>query len=273
MPEAVHTRELVPSQRRRLRVFLRALLPAATDAENALKETLRRIAERSREASARDAGAWVESIARQVAQEQRKAAVTVPFSDDLFRQIADSAGPSLQLSERRPQAMIELLAQLPPPEKELIRRKYELGMTVDQIARAEDRPSLAVSRELAALHESLVNLLRQSLRDHDVPPPGGAADLGRLTDQLLDGTITDDGRLILETLLLADAAAQAHYHRHGALTVELDVHYRGEPAMTDPKVPTRRPLSTGERLVTGFFLLAILVAAGFAAYVVYLWLR
>ena len=117
-----------------------------------------------------------------------------------------------------------------PPEKELLRRKYELGMTLEQIALAENRPANAVAREITSLHTSLVSALRQSLNDSDLPPPGGAADLGRLTDQLLDGTITDAGRLILETLLLADL----------------------------------------EWIVTALFVLAILAVAGFVGLVVYL---
>ena len=110
---------------------------------------------------------------------------------------------------------------MPPPERDLLRRKYELGMTTEQIALAENRPARPVSRDLVGLHATLVSAFAKRVPDSGPEPPGGAADLGRLTDQLLDGTITDDGRLVLETLLLADAAAQAHYHRHVALAAEL----------------------------------------------------
>jgi hypothetical protein len=213
---------------------------------------------------------WAEGIARHVAVERRKAAKVLPFSDDLFRQLADSAGPSLGLAERRPAALADLLAQLPQPEKELLRRKYELGMTLEQISLTEDRPATAVAREINALHASLVVALRQSLHDRDLPPPGGAVDLGRLTDQLLDGTITDDGKLILETLLLADSAAQAHYHRHVALTAELTWLYRGEPPLPELPTSVQRNLTSREWLVTSLFICALVIVAGFIALVVYL---
>jgi DNA-directed RNA polymerase specialized sigma24 family protein len=244
----------------------------AADAETAFRETLARMSLRSRTAPRKGFEQWAEDIARQIAQEQRKATTATMFSDDLIRQLADSAGPSLDLAERRPAALAELLNQLPPPEKELLRRKYELGMTPEQIAQAEDRPVLSVAREMAALHESLINLLRQALREHDVPPPGGASDLGRLTDQLLDGTINEDGRLILETLLLADAAAQAHYHRHVALACELNWAYRGQPVIAVADLP-KAQASPREWLVTAIFILALLAAAGFLGYVVYLRMR
>jgi DNA-directed RNA polymerase specialized sigma24 family protein len=256
-----------------LYVYLRALLPAAHDALAAFRETVERIRASSQSAPSKNFVEWAESIARQVALDRRKACRSVPFSDDLFRQLADSVSPSLSLDERRPAAIEELWGQLPQPEKELLRRKYELGMTTDQIAVAEDRSPTAISREMTALHASLVNLLRQSIRDPDLPPPGGASDLGRLTDQLLDGTINDDGRLILETLLLADAAAQAHYHRHVAMTCELTWKHRGLLAVADLPETVIRKVSVREWVVTIAFLLGVVGATVFLSYVVYIQVR
>jgi RNA polymerase sigma-70 factor, ECF subfamily len=270
VPDAVLLRDLVQHHHRRLYVFMRAVLPNAIEAETALRETTLRITERGQVPPVKDFETWAEGIARQVAVERRKSAKVLPFSDDLFRQLADSAEPSLELSERRPGALAELLAQLPQPERELLRRKYELGMTLDQIALAEDRPASAVAREVNALHASLVSALRQSLHDSDLPPPGGAVDLGRLTDHLLDGTINDDGRLILETLLLADSAAQAHYHRHVALTAELTWLYRGEPPLPEFPTEVKRTLTSREWLVTSLFICALVIVAGFISLVVYL---
>src|SRR5262249_52348581 len=161
-----------------------------------------------------------DGITRQVAAERRKTITPLPFSDDLFRQLSDSAGPILNLSEKRPAALAEILRQLPPPERDLLRRKYELGLNAHQIADAAGRPVAAVARDVTGLHEPLLTALREALPDTGPEPPAGASDIGRLSDQLIDGTITDDGRFVLETLLLADAAAQPHYHRHAALAAE-----------------------------------------------------
>lgn len=264
MPDAADLRDSVSRHRHRLMVLLRALLPAASDAEPAWRETLARIAQRSAAAPKDDIGHWVDEIAREVAAERRKSIAPLPFSDDLFRQLSDSAVPSLDVAERRTTVLGEIMQRLPPPEKDLLRRKYALGLTTDQIAVTEGRPATAVARDLTILHGMLVSALLDALPDGGPPAPGGASDLGRLTDQLLEGTISDDGRLVLETLLLADAAAQAHYHRHVALAVELAWKFRGEPAMPDLSVDRRR-LTTREWVVTIAFVCVVLAAAAFIA--------
>src|SRR5262249_39837139 len=138
------------------------------------------------------------------------------------------------------------------------------GLNAHQIADAAGRPVAEVARDVTGLHETLVTALREALPDTGPEPPGGAADIGRLSDQLIDGTITDDGRLVLETLLLADAAAQSHYHRHAALAAELTWTYGRAPALPEmtPEPPTHR-LSARERIVTAAFVVAILAVVVF----------
>ena len=52
----------------------------------------------------------------------------------------------------------------------------------------EDRPPPVVARDLMLLHGTLVSALHDEMPDGGPPPPGGAADLGRLTFQILDGS-------------------------------------------------------------------------------------
>jgi DNA-directed RNA polymerase specialized sigma24 family protein len=265
VPDPAAVRELVRQNHRRLHVYLRTLLPGA-DPAGPLAETAERIVRQANQAPADRFTDWADGIARQVAAERRKTINALPFSDDLFRQLADSAGPILDLSDKRPAALDQVLRQLPPPEKNLLRRKYELGLTMEAIAEMDGRPPVVVSRDLAALQESLVTALRECLPDAGPEPPGGAADIGRLSDQLIDGTITDDGRLVLETLLLADAAAQAHYHRHASLAAELKWHYSGPPALQPQAIapPTRLHLTAREWVVTAAFVVAVLAVVTFA---------
>jgi DNA-directed RNA polymerase specialized sigma24 family protein len=255
-------RDLLKRHHRRLAVYLRALLPG-TDPDPAVWEAGERLLRRTDPAPTDRTAGWVDAIARQVAAERRKTLAALPFSDDLFRQLADSAGPILAQSEARPAAVAEILRQLPPPERDLLRRRHQLGLPAGQIALADGRPTAAIARELTALHGSLVSALREALPDAGPEPPGGAADLGRLADQLLDGTITDDGRLVLETLLLADAAAQAHYHRHAALAMDLKWHYGGAPALPEPPAEVRRGLTARERAVTVAFVVAVVAVISF----------
>jgi hypothetical protein len=239
---------------RRVYTYLTALLPGG-DVDAAVWKAMDRIG---------SAGERADEVARQVASELRKSTTPLPFSDDLFRQLADSAAVVLDHVEQRPAALDEVHHQLPPPERDLIRRRYELGMTVEQIAVADSRTAAAVARDLAALHESVVTAMRAIVPDVGPEPPGGASDIGRLSDQLLSGTITDDGRLVLETLLLADAAAQAHYHRHAALIADLQWKFAGPPAIDEATLQPSRRLSGREWAVTIAFVVAVLAVIAFA---------
>lgn len=262
MPDDATVRDLVNRHRRRLMILLRALLPEAADAEDAWRDTLIRIEQRARTAPNNDFGNWADEIARGVASDLRRKLARLPFSDDLFRQLVDSAPTSVEIANRRPKFLTEIIDRLPPPEKDLLRRKHALQISTDQIAVTEGRPATAVGRDLVILHGTLVAALQEALPDGGPPSPGGASDLGRMTDQLLDGTITDDGRLVLETLLLADAAAQAHYHRHVALAVELAWKYRGEPELPEASAERRR-LRKREWAVTIAFVCACVAAIAF----------
>jgi DNA-directed RNA polymerase specialized sigma24 family protein len=251
LPDPATLRELVERHQRRLYLILRALLPAASDADTALTEATLRLWARGIHVRPEKFTDVADRVAREVAAERRP-----PFSLDLIRQLAESIGPFLDMSEKRQAALSELLDQLPSPERDLLRRKYELAMTAEQIGRTENRPAGTIQRDLIGLHASLVSRLREAIPDNGPEPPGGAADLGRLTDQLLDETITDDGRLVLETLLLADAAAQAHYHRHVALVAELTMQFRGLPPISEPPSALAPRVTRREQIVTGAFIAA-----------------
>jgi RNA polymerase sigma factor (sigma-70 family) len=259
VPDADQHRDLLSRHHRRVAHYLRTLLPDAADAKAALRETILRIRTQGYAGSDRGFEAWADGVAREVAAARRKAASRVPFSEDLFRQLADVPRPSAERAEARTRALAESLAQLPPPDRDLLRRKYGMGLPVEQIAATDGRPTGAVVRDLASVHESLLSALRTAVPDGSPEPPGGAADLGRMADQLLDGTITEDGRVVLETLVLADVPAQAHYARHAALITDLTWAHRGEPPLPEPP-PEPPGLTRREQMVTVAFIVCCTIA-------------
>ena len=141
--------------------------------------------------------------------------------------LAESAIASPRVAQERPRALAAILERLPQPEKDLLRRRYAMRLSIEQIAAADARPPSATARDLDILHVTLILALQDASPDSGPASPGGAADLTRLVLQLLNGTISADSRLVLETLLLADAPAQRHYHRCVALAVELEWRYGG----------------------------------------------
>jgi DNA-directed RNA polymerase specialized sigma24 family protein len=257
--EAANVRELVARHHRRLCQYIRALMPDAGEAAMVVHETVKRI---GRQVPPCDLSRAMQ-IGWSVVAERRKGLARLPFSDDLLRQLSESAEPSLDLAETRPPVVSDVIMRLPLPERDLLRRKYELGFALAQIAEAEGRSVAGVARDLAALHGRLVTAVHEALPDFGPAPPAQAADLGRLIGQLVDGTISDDGRLVLETLLLADPAAQAYYHRYVGLVTDLEWKYRGEPALPDVPEPGSRPpkgVSRREWAVTVAFVAACVVA-------------
>src|SRR5262245_39656395 len=250
-------------------------MPDAAEADAAVAEAMGRIDRQSGETRADNLPGWVQDVARQVVTERRKALSPLPFSDDLFRQLAESAEPVLAVAERRSAVLGELLKQLPPPDRDLLRRKYELGHSALQIGQSAGRPATAVARELAGLHVSLISALRDAVRDAGPAPPADTADLARLFGQLLDGTISEDGRVVVQTLLLADSIAQAYYHRQVALAVDLEWTFRGVPplpALPEPTVARKR-VTTREWAVTAAFLAACAGALALGAWAVANYLR
>jgi DNA-directed RNA polymerase specialized sigma24 family protein len=256
-------RVLVEQHKRRLYTYLQALLPGDNPARP-FRETVSRIERNLNQSTAEVFVTSAEEIARQVASESRKTKSPLPFSDDLLRQLAETAGPVLDQYDRRPSALSEILRQLPPPEQQLLRETYSAGRSNAEVAAIVNRPVAEVCRDLVALRSGLVAALYRALPDNGPPPGGGATDLGRLADQLLDGPISDDGRLVLETLLLGDVAAQTHYHRHAALLADLDWTFGWPPALPDPPMAEKHGLSAREWVVTVAFVAAILAVTVFA---------
>ncbi|MSR53957.1 MAG: sigma-70 family RNA polymerase sigma factor [Gemmataceae bacterium] len=258
-------RERLEPLRWGLSVYLRALLPKAEEADAAFQETASRLDQSQGYAPKTKFAAWCNDIASRASRDLRGSSHPKPFGDALFGQLIDSLGPIIERLDRYPVRLSALLGRLPPPEQELLRRKYAIGLTAEQIALAEERPASMVSRDLTLLNATIVSSLDEEVR-LGPPLPGGAMDLGRLSDQLLDGTINEDGRLVLETLLLADSTAQAHYLRHVALACGLHWKYRGEPDLPAPS--PKRGLSQREKLVTLGFAVTCLAVLAFVAFVV-----
>ncbi|MCS6896704.1 MAG: hypothetical protein NZM29_01915, partial [Nitrospira sp.] len=237
--------------------YLRALFPKAEEAESALQEwDHQRQTERGHDARG--------SVGKVVAHRSSS------LSPDLVRQLRESAWVEPEAAARWSMALATVLTRLPPMERELLRRYHGERLGVETIAAEEGRSAAAVHRDLTLLHATVV---RGVCAELGAPEPfsGGAADLGRMADQLLDGSLSPDGQIVLETLLLGDPAAQAHYARHVALAVHLAWHYRGEPPRGKPPRPdSRRPpvgLTRRERWVTGLFLAACVLSAAVVLYV------
>lgn len=197
-----------------------------------------------------DSGERLRELAIDSARKWRDREKCFPSSEDLFRQLIEGPRPPGLEAAR----VAEVWKCLPSPDRDMLRRKYELGMTIEQIALAEGRTPPTVARDLAVLHDSIC----RELFAGETLPHG--PEISRLTGQLADGTISNDARVVLETLLLADDVAQLTYMRSMAVIAELQW-LLAPPALAHiTTVPMVLPVR--EKLVTAAFVVACVAAIG-----------
>jgi RNA polymerase sigma factor (sigma-70 family) len=253
-------RELLIPHHRRLYLAVRSLVPVPAEAAAVLREALVRLAPWAAEPEAAFR-ARADRIILEAASEHRRNAKGFPSSDDLFRQLVEHPDRTADATDRATR-FAEILKCLPSPDRDLLRRRYELGMSLEQIGLAEGRSQSAVARDLAALHASIT---RELFRDPTKTSPH-ADEIGRLTGRLADGTLGADGRLVLETLLLAEPLAQTDYFRILATLSELSWRLT-KPSFPDVSLPRTR-LTVRERVVTTAFVLSVIGALALIAWAV-----
>ena len=263
MLDSATTRDLLERHHRRLRVLLRALLAESADAAAAWNETVARIGRVPSPADADRFGPWADGIAREVAGEWRRRKGHLPFTDDLCRQLAESAIASPRVAQERPRRSRRFLNGCPSPKGPV---SPPLRHAAVDRANRRGRRSAAVGDGARSGHLARDTHLGAH-RTHR-PTPGqhrlaARADLTRLVLQLLNGAISADSRLVLETLLLADAPAQGALSslcRAGSRTGM--ARWRA-PVISESPAPTAGKLTIREWLVTITFVAACVVVVLF----------
>lgn len=259
MPET--PREFLTRHHRRLYLAVRSLVPMPAAAAAVLRGAVVRLAPWAGEADTAFQGR-TDRVIRELAADHRRKTNGFPASDDLHRQLVEHPDRAADPPDR-PARMADILKCLPSPDRDLLRRRYELGMTVEQIGLAEVRPPTAVARDLSALHESVA---RELFRDAAAASPH-AGEIVRLTGRLADGTLGGDGRLVLETLLLGDPPAQSVFFR--ATTTLAELAWRlSPPPFPDVALPRTR-LTVRERVVTTAFVVCVVGALALIAWAVW----
>lgn len=66
-------------------------------------------------------------------------------------------------------ALTQCLTRLNPRDRELITQRYEVGSTIDSLARKIGRSSSLVYKSLARIHDSLLECVRRRLAEGDGP--------------------------------------------------------------------------------------------------------
>jgi RNA polymerase sigma-70 factor, ECF subfamily len=160
---------LYASHQRRLYLYARTLLPASVDAEDVFQETNLVLWRKFDEYQAgTNFFAWACKIIRYMVLKHRdKTARAVALLDpDVLDRLAEAAVVQVEhLDEFHQQALIDCMARLSAIDRELMRDRYTVGMTVQAIAAAMQRSPNAVSQSMGRIRRLLLECINKSVDD------------------------------------------------------------------------------------------------------------
>jgi RNA polymerase sigma-70 factor (ECF subfamily) len=158
--------ELYSANYPRLQFFVTALLPSANDAADVLQEVSMVLWRRFETfESGTNFFAWACKIARfQVMKYRERQGRSTPLFDNrLLEKLAAEAADESIVWQVPLQALEKCLAKLSELDRSLIRRRYQPGMTVQQIATDQGRSANALSQSLSRIRRALLECVDRTL--------------------------------------------------------------------------------------------------------------
>lgn len=158
--------QLFLANERRIYAFILTLVPVWSDADDLLQETSAVMWRKLDEFQpGSDFVAWALSIARFEVLNYRKRQNRDRgvFSDQTTEALADQAAAWEGGGDDRRDALEMCLMKLNERDRELIRLRYEPGVTTQEVADRVGRSLKAVYKALNRIHEQLLHCIRESL--------------------------------------------------------------------------------------------------------------
>lgn len=149
---------LFMANERRIYTYILALLPNLADADDVLQETSvvlwRKFADYQPGTSFT---AWAFAIARNkvMTHLQTRRRSRLKFDQSLIDAMSRELESMTQEMDQRHAALAECMAELPARDRDLIRRRYEIGATVKAIAEAVGRPVQGLYKAFARIEDAL----------------------------------------------------------------------------------------------------------------------
>lgn len=151
---------LFTAHRKSIEVYLQTLLPTTADVDDVFQETSLVLWREFRDFTlGTNFAAWACKVAfnRARAWRARKSRESQKFSKALTLEIADELISNTELYEARLFALCGCVGQLKPHHRELLRRRYELGESIESIAQSTDQSTDAVYRMLSRIRHRLLD--------------------------------------------------------------------------------------------------------------------
>ncbi|MCA9259524.1 MAG: sigma-70 family RNA polymerase sigma factor [Planctomycetales bacterium] len=149
-----------------LYAFMRCLAPSASDTDDLFQElSLRLWTHFERFDQQRSFENWARGVARLLVLEhrRRRRSTGIQLSEAALDKVADAAADVLDSSEARRTALSSCLGRLVDRDRELLRLRYQLQLTLNDIAERCGRSTPTVHRSLARVHRMLLECIRQAL--------------------------------------------------------------------------------------------------------------
>ena len=165
--EASHDRflRLFTANDAAIRGFVRSLVPSRQDADDVMQEVAVVLWKKFSELPDEDFRRWSFGVARYavLAWRRDKARDRHVFGDDTLDLLAGEAESTAAADEARREALENCLTKLPNDQRELVRKAYEPGTRIDEMAKALGRTAMALYKSLHRIRLTLIECTRQEL--------------------------------------------------------------------------------------------------------------
>ena len=165
--EASHDRflRLFTANDAAIRGFVRSLVPSRQDADDVMQEVAVVLWKKFSELPDEDFRRWSFGVARYavLAWRRDKARDRHVFGDDTLDLLAGEAESTTAADELRREALENCLTKLPNDQRELVRKAYEPGTRIDEMAKALGRTAMALYKSLHRIRLTLIECTRQEL--------------------------------------------------------------------------------------------------------------
>ena len=169
MKQSKRTRQffsLFMRHQNRIFAYILTLVPHSADAEDIMQETASVAWEKfGTFKEGTDFAAWLKTIAFHKVMDHRKRGGhhRVIFSDDLIKVLAPRAEKTFEQTDTRAAALKSCLKRLSSPDRQLLKRHYEDGLTIKAIAEETNRPIQGLYKVMVRILDRLRRCVHYSL--------------------------------------------------------------------------------------------------------------
>jgi len=159
------------SSQNKLYAYILMYVPHSADADDIIQETASVAWEKFHTFTpGTDFARWIRKIAHHKILDHRKRGGVhrVVFSDELIRMIADQAELVVEQTDSRLDALKSCLKRLSAQDRQLLRWRYEEGITIKKMAEQADRPLQGLYKVMVRIHDQLRRCVNFTLLSREV---------------------------------------------------------------------------------------------------------